>query len=261
MDLDSFTKNGFVVQEFKNKNRLFEAQQLVHSQFPCDPLKWHQQNVSPEEHVIRVKKTLDALLASNLVPGVIQENKDEFISVLGPDMDVQASPHVRITRPEVEGDAVDWHRDSFYGSTVWELNVWFPLFPLGKGAGIRILPGSHAMPSCNVRDGQDPNAFRKTVAKGSVAHQIGFVYAPKTDDTLANMNPTDTVLLSPDFGSFVMFFGCAIHKGQNQSSLTRVSVDVRIKNSFTPTNTRAGYYQCLSRSVLANVAQQFHDGN
>jgi hypothetical protein len=259
MELEVFRTNGYVVQEFHQKSLLREAQQLVKSQFQCNPVEWHKQDISHEQHVAQVKKTLDALLASRLVTRIIQDNKDEFVSVLGPDLDVQASPHVRITRPEIEGDAVDWHRDSFYGSTVWELNVWFPLFPLDKGAGIRILPGSHAKPSRNIRDGQESNAFRKTVSKGSVAHQIGFVYAPKTDDTLSGMNPADTILVAPDFGSFVTFFGCAVHKGQNRSALTRISVDVRIKNSFTPTNTKPGYYECLARGVLADVAQQFHD--
>jgi len=257
MNLESLLKNGFLIQEFVSTKFLIDAQDLVRSQFPCDPVKWHELSTSTEEHLLQVKNTLGALIARRCIPNLIHDNKELYYSIFGPDFDVQRAPHLRITRPEVEGDAVDWHRDTFYGNTVYEINLWFPLFPLGSSAGVRILPGSHITPSRHLRDHQDSNEFRKAVLKGSTANQLGFVYAPKTDDALDTMDLEKTVLLSPDFGSFAMFFGCAIHKGQNKSEHTRISVDARIKNSYTPTNTKPGYYENISRGIITDVGQRF----
>ncbi len=204
----------------------------------------------------QVKKAVDSLVTSGLVQKLIAANKEVFIPLTGEDLDIQSAPHLRVTRPEKEGDMVDWHRDSFYGSTPWELNIWFPVFPLSPGAGLRVLPGSHAIPS-TPQEAQDQDEFRKSVAKNSPAHQIGFVYAPKTDDTLMQMRPEDTALNAPPYGSFVIFFGCAIHKAQNLSNQTRISIDVRIKNSLAPTNTRPGYYVPINTGVVTEIARRF----
>ena len=164
MDLDAFKKNGFVSAEFPHKECLAELQALIKSQFPCPPVEWHlQPNVSNDQHVAQVKKAVDSLVASGLVQKLIAANKEVFIPLTGEDLDIQSAPHLRVTRPEKEGDMVDWHRDSFYGSTPWELNIWFPVFPLSPGAGLRVLPGSHAIPS-TPQEAQDQDEFRKSVA-------------------------------------------------------------------------------------------------
>ena len=261
MDFSALEKQGYIQLDFDRREHLSALQSLTESLFPCPPLLWHKQpDVSAEKHVEQVKKVLDKVLESKLVNKLIEDNTSVFTGILGPDFDLQVAPHLRVTRPEVEGDMVDWHRDSFYGSTPWELNVWFPIFPLHEGAGLRILPGSNAMPSKNVREATESDNFRKTVQKGSSAHQIGFVYAPKTDDTLAAMKTVDTVLLAPPAGSFILFFGCCIHRAQNRSEFTRISVDTRLKNSFAPTNTRPGYYQPVSSGVVSRVVRRFQEG-
>jgi hypothetical protein len=257
MDVDFFATHGYTLGEFTNKKYLFEIQGLVKSAFPFNPVEWHMlPGLTNEQHVEQVKKAVDLIVDSRLVIKLIEANKDLFFPFTGPDLDIQTAPHLRVSRPETESDMVDWHRDSFYGSTPWELNIWFPIFPLEPGAGLRVLPGSHAIPS-EVRETVDPNEFRKTVEKGSTAHKIGFVYAPKTDDTIEAMKPGASVLNTPPYGSFVIFFGCAVHRAQNRSCKTRVSIDVRIKNSLAPTNTRPGYYQTLNNGTVTAVARRF----
>ncbi len=258
MDLSPFEKQGYMLLEFKQDRSLKQLQELLKAQFPCHPVEWHtQRDVTPDQHTAHVKNVLDKVIESGLVTSLIDDNKEIFVEIVGPDFDLQVAPHIRVTRPEVEGDMVDWHRDSFYGSTPWELNIWFPVFPLAEGAGLRVLPGSHTMPSRNVREVAQEDAFRKAVQKGSTAHQIGHVYSAKTDDVLSAMKVEDTALLAPRCGSFVLFFGCAIHRAQNRSNLTRISVDTRLKNSFAPTNTRPGYYKALSTSVVTRAVQRF----
>jgi len=261
MDLTSFETQGYTVLDFQKDRYLLELQELLKKQFPCHPVEWHtQRDVTPDQHTAHVKNVLDKVIESSFVTSLIADNKAIFVEIVGPDFDLQVAPHIRVTRPEVEGDMVDWHRDSFYGSTPWELNIWFPVFPLAEGAGLRVLPGSHVMPSKNIRDIAQSDEFRKAVQKGSTAHQIGHVYAAKTDDTLSAMKVEDTALLTPKCGSFVLFFGCAIHRAQNRSNKTRISVDTRLKNSFAPTNTRAGYYKSLSTSCVTRAVQRFQGG-
>jgi len=257
MDLTALATHGYAIVEFRVLRFLNEIQSTLNEDFNCAVGDYHRKDVPQTDHIEFVRRMTQKIENGRAVVNLLRDNIDPLIQLLGPDIQVQAHPHLRVSRPNVESDFVDWHRDSFYGNTPWEINVWFPVFPLGTGSGLRLLPGSHRMPSQNVRDCRDNDSFRTEVKKGSFAHQIGYVYAPKTDDTLAKMKWDDTILLTPNFGQAILFFGSCIHKAQNLSELTRVSIDVRVKNTYAPTKTRPGYYLPLHRGIIDESASEF----
>ena len=254
-------KDGFVVLPLLNKKPLLELQKIIrsffHSVFHSEPDEWHKKNADQEAQIELVKKISDKISESGLTAELIESNIDYFVPLLGPDIDIQNIPHLRISRPMKESDLINWHRDTFYGNLPWEMNIWFPLFPLRRGAGLRILAGSHLGPSVNIREVKDLDPFRRTVTKGSLANQVGYLYSPKTDDTIANMKLSQTKLLSPKVGEIILFFGCAVHKAENTSKYTRISIDLRVRNAHTKTNTKANYYKPLSRGIIENCVSQF----
>lgn len=253
----SLERNGFIVLPLLNKKPLLKLQKVVRSFFDCEPDEWHNKNVNQDDHISLVKEITDKISESGLTAELIRSNVDTFIQLLGPDIDIQIVPHLRISRPQKESDLINWHRDTFYGNLPWEMNLWFPLFPLHSGAGLRILAGSHLKPSMNIREVKDTDPFRSTVIKGSLANQIGYLYSPKTDDTIANMKLSQAKLISPQVGAAILFFGYMVHKAENTSTHTRISIDLRIRNAHTKTNTKEGYYKPLSRGLIDRCVSQF----
>jgi hypothetical protein len=248
---------GFAMMQFTHRAALRELRQIVREYFgPC-PTQWPSQQVSSIDYLNQLRLFAGSVVSSGAVPRLLRSNLQPLVTLFGPDIDIQSKPHVRLARPDEESDQMDWHRDLFYGNSPWEINVWFPLFPLGDEAGLRYLPGSHQIAPANVRPTEEREPFRRAVSKGSIANQLGFVYLPKTEDIIANLNPADTALLRPRVGEAVVFFGSGIHRGQNRSRLTRISVDVRLKHPLAPTSAKPGYYRALSRGVINRVAQSF----
>ncbi len=258
IDSTELEKLGHMAIRFENRTWLDEIQKTVREHFLGDPTMWHKNaEASQLDHLQLAKQINAAIVQGDFVKKLLADNLVPFREIVGPNLDIQVAPHLRISRPEKEEDLVDWHRDSFYGNSPWEMNLWFPLFTLEEGAGLLFVEGSHLTPSRNIRVVKDANEFRRAVTKGSVANDMGYVYLPKTDDTISNMNPTHVRCLSPDVGSGVFFFGCGIHRAQNLSNRTRISLDVRIRDARAPTETKSGYYRPLCRSVVESCVAEF----
>ena len=249
-------EHGFVTVHFEHTQAIADLQAL-YKKFFKNPTQWHLEKVSQDEHVMKVKELTDAIAESQLAQKLFLDNIQPFISLFGPDIDIQAAPHIRVSRPKVEEDLIGWHRDTFYGNSLGEINIWMPIFELQQGAGLQILDGSHKTASQNVRDKADANEFKKNVAKGSVASQAGYPYAPKTDDSIENMDPSKVKLLAPKVGEAILFFGYCVHKATNTSIETRASMDFRIKPTLLKTTTKPGYYVNLHRGPLTESLGQF----
>jgi|HubBroStandDraft_6_1064221.scaffolds.fasta_scaffold55192_4 hypothetical protein len=260
VDVEALAREGFSEVSFVEQAALVALQALVAASFPCPPTEWHLRPASFEEHIALVARTTDAIAKSSLVPRLVRDNIALLLPVFGPSVDVQTVPHLRVSRPSVEGDFVDWHRDTFYGNMPSELNLWFPLFPIREGAGLRLLPGSHLERSAHVREAVETNADRRTVERGSAAARIGYTYLPKIDDTIATLDVERTRLLAPKLGGAVLFFGHMVHRAQNASPETRVSIDTRIKSSHAPTGTKPGYYTPLCRGPIETCASRLQGG-
>src|SRR5262249_16870453 len=151
-----------------------------------------------------------AVNGTDLIPRLFRPELPFLTSLLGPDVLIQNAPYLRVGRPKEVRDSIDLHRDSFYGCSVWHVNCWFPLVPWQPGRGLPLGEGTHVVPSRGVRDKTFPDEFRSTVAKGSVAHALGYVYRPWTDDTIENLPPDRLRLITPALGCYALFFGCMV---------------------------------------------------
>lgn len=250
--------HGYELVDFKNHHVIAEIQDVIRSILESDPTEFHQKKIDDEHRLRLIKQVKDTLTEKNLIRNLLLSNADCFVPLLGPDVDIQTGLYLRISRPHTEGDLIDWHRDTFYGNTPWELNFWFPVFPLQPNAGLIVVEGSHLLPVDNVRYIEEKNEFRKKVTKGSIASELGFQYAPKSDETIDNLDQSKVRLLTPNVGQAIFFFGHIVHRAQNFSNKTRVSIDVRVKHMLAPTTTKSGYYQPLMRGEIARCVEEIY---
>jgi len=253
IDKNFLMAQGFCAFSWQEVTPLLSLRRLVEKLFPQPPQHWHARNVSMEEHLRQVEQLTLAVGESGLVEELVSDHRALFEGVLGPEIDIQTQPYVRVSRPNAESDFIDWHRDTFYGNAPQELNLWFPVLPLATGAGLTLVPGSHLEPSENVTDLVDSDPFRRTVVRGSIAHRMGYLYAPKTDDTISRLSPEKILLLTPKWGEAVLFFASTVHRAVNASDETRITVDVRLKNHDLMTSTKSGYYRPLTAPPAPRV--------
>lgn len=248
-----FEKDGYAVLDFPKPRRIRDLQSYISTQFPLGVETWAASDLNFDQYVNFMDQLTDRVAACGLVTELVRDNIAIFEPLFGPDIDVQSRPHVRVSRPEVKADVIAIHRDTFYGSSPYELNLWIPIFALPEGAGLRVVPGSHVLAPKQVTDVvQDV-----PVTKGSAANRMGYLYAPKTDEVISGLKPEDMVLTRPEVGQATLFFSSTIHVGQGSHEGVRVSIDVRLRSPFTPTSTKQGYYIPLARGILDRCARQY----
>jgi ectoine hydroxylase-related dioxygenase (phytanoyl-CoA dioxygenase family) len=189
---------------------------------------------------------------------VLAANLPAFIEVLGPDIDVQRSPYLRLARPGRPADNVGFHRDTVYGGSSYEVSVFIPFVDVGAGATLQVEPGSHGKSDAEIpfRRTEDPS-----VVKGSARHQLGYPYAPQVLDAgyRAALQPV------PLMCGEVLLFTLALLHGSvvNASETTRWSSDVRLKNAFAPVGARASaeIYMPMCRSAVTQAAEAYLHAN
>jgi hypothetical protein len=257
----SMENNGYAIVDFENLAYLYEIQNIIKQSFPCFPTEIHAREMADYERLAMIKIARDKIIKNELVKKFFIENSNLFIKLLGPDVDIQSEIYLRASRPNIENDFIDWHRDTFYGNSMWELVCWFPVFPLEEGAGLVVVEGSHLEASSNIRVVGDDNSFRKEIKKGSLGNELGYLYERKTDDTISNLDESRIKLLTPKLGQGIIFFAHVIHRARNSSSASRVSIDLKVKNMFVPTYTREKYFQPLLRSSIVQCIEKMIEIN
>ncbi len=256
--MGSLYKNGYAVVNLGQPETISEIQDLVKRSLNLND--FNDKSLDFDSYAVKVKAAVDEMTRSEIIKKLLTGRKDLIATLCGPDVDYQGMPHIRVSRPNAKTDTSGWHRDTFYGNSPYEVNIWFPVFDLPKGSGLRFLPGSHRVPAKNVRDALVPDevASKRKVEKGSVANQIGFLYAPQTEDLIETMDPQADVLVAPKVGEAIVFFASLLHAGATGTEDgIRVSVDIRVRNCHAPTKTKPGFYVPLFRGLVAECANEF----
>lgn len=191
---------------------------------------------------------------------VFRDNLSLFAELLGPDLDLEAEPYLRIVRPGKPQDNIGYHRDTIYGASAYELSVILPFVDLSEAATLRVEPGSHLKAEGDIRftriNNPDP-----TVTKGSTKHRLGFLYAPQILD---ENYPVDQMIPVPLRVGQVLVFGLSLLHGSvlNASEMTRWTCDARIKNTFAPVGElRAKRFLPLSVSPVTKAVEKYLKAN
>jgi hypothetical protein len=187
---------------------------------------------------------------------LIASHLEFFQRFVGLDLHVQQYPYLRAVRPDRTADAVPLHRDTYYGSSPFEVSVWIPFADTAADSALRVVSGSHV--------GADADYPWTPGDSGGVlprspAHELGFPYAPKLLDAalLTRAEPVPVRL-----GQMLLFNLALVHgAGVNTSPATRFSTDIRVVNSLAPIawshSVHQDYYAPLCRSVVSEQAARY----
>ena len=250
-------KDGWIVRKFSDTAVLEFAVRELEKVMGIELDRLHETFKSREDQLETQSKLSNILNDISFTKNIFANEKEFLNSILGPELLIQTSSHLRIHKPNCESDSPGIHRDTFYGNAVEHINCWFPLIELGDGGGLMLGKGSQCVPSLNVRDVSYEDTEREFVTKGSLANKLGFVYAPKIDDSIANLSPHSMQLVSPNVGEYVLFFGNMIHSGANGAERVRVSVDVRFTHPHHISKTNEKYFELYDTGVLYKVKKLF----
>lgn len=218
---------------------------------------YHKVDVTTYSH-IEIHKELSSIMVSKRIARRIAESEIELIqSLVGPDLHIMKYPLLRMARPGIAKDNVGFHRDTYYGAPPLEIGLYIP-FTTNDAAGcFSVFDGSCVMPDRELQY----TTVKQDVKRGSMEHEIGFLYERKVPPPMAyaNMHP---VLIKP--GEIVVFMAATIHGQEvNNSPQSRFSTDIHIANSFTKEkwgNTfHEDYYERFSMSPAHVLAKQFED--
>jgi hypothetical protein len=266
---DPFASDGWLVLDlvkgqgslaFEVRDQLLQWLRL-HWIAELDCIENYHLFVDDDERHIAIQHDLTTHYQSaGFGPALIEENLDFFRQLIGPDLHVQKFPYLRLARPGKRQDNIGIHRDTHYGGSPFELSVSIPFTDTGTAGALGVISGSHVLAESAfpVRQTVSPD-----VSKGSVKHQLGFLYAPKELDDTVRKKVTP-VALRP--GQALVFSLSLVHGQEvNRSQVTRFQSDARVVSSFAPIqwtrNVHADYYRVLCSSAVADQARRYLSAN
>lgn len=260
---DKFQREGYFVQQFTQLHALVKirdtCEALCREEFSnnfTSLASYHQLDLSLDQHDKFQFKVFKKINELKLHQQFVEENIDFFISMFGPDIDLQSNTYLRIARPGNELDNIGMHRDTDYGNSAFEVSLSLPLIDQRSGCGLNIVPKSHLFTDHRVEQ-----VNRDDVEKGADKNTMGFLYAPKK---LIGLKGEQIKSIPLAFGNGLGFSLGLIHgQRKNTSDMTRWSIDFRLKNSFHPMtkNLKKGYYTNLQKSSISILAEAYYQKN
>ncbi|MEO8605345.1 MAG: glycosyltransferase [bacterium] len=217
---------------------------------------YHARVTDDAQHVAVLHDLCRFYWDAGLGTTLIASHLDFFRHFVGLDLHVQKYPYLRGVRPGTARDAAMLHRDTYYGSSPYEIAVLIPFTDLPAEGALRVLSGSHV-----ASDAAYPWTPGDSggVTPGSPRHELGFPYAPKLLDPalVARAEPVPLRV-----GQAMLFSLSLVHgAGTNAGQSTRFSTDIRVVNSLAPIewshSVHPDYYVPLCTSPVTAQAQQY----
>lgn len=207
---------------------------LMHEKFPNSSElsleRYHEitglNDATHEDFHFEATKVLHSL---GLVRSLMDTLKPDLILILGPDIDIQRYPHLRVTRPFSKSDNLGLHRDIDYGASIYEISVWTPLLELQyPGVGMLLLPESNTLGYSGLSLIESDTG----ISPGSKKNLSGHLYKAKTV-LLSNEQREQLVEPVIKLGQYLVIPQATVHGSElNTSQGTRFSLDIRFCNSL-----------------------------
>ena len=138
---------------------------------------------------------------------------------------IQSNLQFRASRsisPETE--CIGWHRESFYGSGKYCVNMWTPIRGVNKENALRFIPESHLLDNKDIKLCSEEDLITK---RFSIGHKLGFLY--KNQIISGGVDLKKAKPLPPKIGEFSLFPGELVHGSAiNNTNKIRISIDFSI---------------------------------
>jgi hypothetical protein len=120
--------------------------------------------------------------------------------------------------------AFPWHRDTWYGAPVQQINWWLPVFDVREDNAMRFDLHNFDQPVAN--NSEEFDYYQNNRARLSTASQIS--HEKQIRPAALDHAPTEDLIVIPPPGSVMLFSGAQLHASiPNTSGKARFSVDFR----------------------------------
>ncbi|WP_417552491.1 phytanoyl-CoA dioxygenase family protein [Marinomonas fungiae] len=257
-----FVNNGYDVFEINNKDGLNEIRFFIEDylknkiSYDLSLENYHEFVKSSDEHKKHQFDVFERVNEKYLYKRLIEDNLEQWVNILGPDIDIQSFCYVRSARPGKPEDNIGFHRDTFYGNSAYETSSLFVLTDNDENGAIKLAKGSHKWGGIKYE-----KVVSDSVRKGSNENKMGFLYEPKILD---HSYSDGLVPVQSKRGECLLFNLGTLHGLEvNHDDISRWSIDFRVKPAFSPVSKtlRKDYYMPLRRGALTSVALEYYRNN
>ena len=262
-----FAERGWLVVDLPDPAPVFDARDRLLDRLRGGALpalaaldEYHGAVPDDARHIEILHDLATFYWGAGLGRAIIEANLSVVRQLVGVDLHVQRYPYLRAVRPGKPGDAPPLHRDTYYGTSPYEVSVLVPFTRVEASGAMRVISGSHLAP-----DAAYP--YEQTVSPDvtirSPRHELGFAYAPRLLDP-ALLDATEPVPL--EVGQALLLGLSLVHgHGINTGARTRFSSDIRVVNSLAPAtwsrSVHADYYVPLCSSPVTRAAARYLEAN
>lgn len=244
---DRFLTDGYVIADIEDRNTLEMFRRVV-----CSSL-----NISKDSYLDMCHKEIStdvvnerrigAFREINKVPGWEQKYfsmaKSICKDLLGPDIAIQSKLNLSIQMPGDKSSTLGLHTDALSGQSVFEIVLWVPLTNAYSSNSMYIFPKETSYKMLSEMPNHERNGMEALFEKYKNA---------------ANF-------LTVSYGSSLIFSPTMFHGNiVNETDKSRISINCRLKNLFSPESEtgerRLGsFYRVLAVSEVTRLGLSYRD--
>lgn len=242
--MDDFLKDGFLVFKNQDSGSLERLRRTTELSLGVNSLS----SIHDEISVTSInEKRLDAFRALNQIEEwdrLYKSIASDYIDrLIGPDVAIQSKLNLSIQMPGDDTSLLQLHTDALSGQSLFEVVLWVPLTDC---------EGSNSMYIFNKSDSK---SMLLSLSSYEESGMLQMYEENKERGRFMKLSYGDCLLFSP-----TLFHGNTINKTER----TRVSINCRFKNVFSPESAsgerRLGsFYKVLQLSPLTRLGLDYRD--
>ena len=245
-EIKKFKEEGFCIlnnQDLDSHHTFLKILSKSFGVFDQDLSNLHKEINNSDINNIRLKafSSINSLPSKNDL--YFQQSKSFLLRLLGPDISIQNKLNLSIQIPFDDSSLLPLHTDTISGQSPFEVVLWIPFTNCFDENSMYIIP------------------IEKSMEMMSKIAQYKDLGMKKLEDDykqfkkFLNITPEQILIFSP-----TLFHGNVV----NTTSQTRVSINCRFKNIFSPESPnperRLGtFYQVFRTSPLTQIALNYSD--
>lgn len=221
--MSDFSKYGYQVLDIKDS--------IINNYVDKDFMNIHENIKDINEYRLGL---ISKFNNDDLHKKIAQSLNAELINLLGPDLAIQRSLNVTVQTPENDEGILAEHSDTWCGNSHYEIVIWVPLTTCVETRSMYVYDLSYSL------------SFWKDYIKGNKKMSD----LDRKEKKYIEINPGQALIFSPNL----------IHGSDvNETTETRVSLNFRMKNLFSPYGDKDlfNYFENFSRSSVTELSQNF----
>ena len=200
---------------------LFELRNIVDESITTEDLKYNLMEIDEYRSIqLQVQNNIISAGYPNKIFKSVQGQIEDYFGtsklLIKSNLQFRAS---RSISPKTE--CIGWHRESFYGSGKYSVNMWIPIRGVTEENTLRYIPNSHLLDNKNIKIRSEDDSITKRFSTG---HKLGFLYKNKI--IIDGIDFTKAKPLPPKIGQYALFPGELVHGSAiNKTQKIRISID------------------------------------